>query len=160
MNKVSCNKYALILFLLKILSYNNHVAVQKIFCSGLEITCILLASWVGLPLPTWSGPYHPCIFSPGKITIGFFVLKILGEEIRDLLDSVSVIKSVTANGHSGKVYGTERPLVQIRELSNGVITLTGSNEVAVSTLHEMVACLKQGSLCRATGSTKMNNQSR
>ncbi|XP_065875238.1 kinesin-like protein KIN-4A isoform X1 [Euphorbia lathyris] len=86
-------------------------------------------------------------------------IEILKEEVRDLLDSVSVTKSMTANGHSGKVSVPGRPPIQIRESSNGVITLAGSNEVAVSTLHEMAACLEQGSLCRATGSTNMNNQS-
>ncbi|WCJ31215.1 Kinesin-like protein KIN-4A [Euphorbia peplus] len=86
-------------------------------------------------------------------------IEILKEEVRDLLDSVSMTKPMTANGHSGKVSVPGRPPIQIRESSNGVITLAGSSEVAVSTLHEMAACLEQGSLCRATGSTNMNNQS-
>lgn len=87
-------------------------------------------------------------------------IEILKEEVRDLLDSVSVSKSVTANGHAGKVSISGRPPIQIRESSNGVITLAGSTEVAVNTLQEMAACLEQGSLSRATGSTNMNNQSR
>ena len=87
-------------------------------------------------------------------------LKIFKEEVRDLLDYVSMSKSVIANGHSGKLTVPGRPSIQIRESSNGVITLAGSTEVAVSTLQEMAACLEQGSLCRATGSTNMNNQSR
>ncbi|KAF2283754.1 hypothetical protein GH714_014887 [Hevea brasiliensis] len=78
------------------------------------------------------------------------ILKILKEEVRDLLDTVSVSKSVAANGH-GKVAIPGRPSIQIRESSNGVITLAGSTEVAVSTLQEMAACLEQGSLTRATG---------
>ncbi|GAY50296.1 hypothetical protein CUMW_125500 [Citrus unshiu] len=86
-------------------------------------------------------------------------IEILKEEVRDLLDSVSVSKSVTANGHAGKVSIPGRPPIQIRESSNGVITLAGSTEVAVNTLQEMAACLEQGSLSRATGSTNMNNQS-
>lgn len=86
-------------------------------------------------------------------------IEILKEEVRDLLDSVSVSKSVTANGHAGKVAIPGRPPIQIRESSNGVITLAGSTEVAVNTLQEMAACLEQGSLSRATGSTNMNNQS-
>lgn len=89
-------------------------------------------------------------------------MKIFKEEVRDLLDSVSVSKSVTANGNgpAGKVAIPGRPPIQIRESSNGVITLAGSIEVAVSSLQEMSACLEQGSLSRATGSTNMNNQSR
>ncbi|KAL5753019.1 hypothetical protein ACOSP7_023194 [Xanthoceras sorbifolium] len=86
-------------------------------------------------------------------------IEILKEEVRDLLDSVSMSKSVIANGHSGKVTVPGRPPIQIRESSNGVITLAGSTEVAVSTLQEMAACLELGSLSRATGSTNMNNQS-
>lgn len=69
-------------------------------------------------------------------------------------------KVETANGHAGKVTAPGRQLVQIRETSNGAITVTGSTEVSVSTLHEMSTCLEQGSLNRATGSTNMNNQSR
>ncbi|KAK1587858.1 hypothetical protein Q3G72_017552 [Acer saccharum] len=86
-------------------------------------------------------------------------IEIFKEEVRDLLDYVSMSKSMIANGHSGKVTVPGRPSIQIRESSNGVITLAGSTEVAVSTLQEMAACLEQGSLCRATGSTNMNNQS-
>ncbi|KAH8503338.1 hypothetical protein Peur_067095 [Populus x canadensis] len=86
-------------------------------------------------------------------------IEILREEVRDLLDSASESKSVAANGHAGKVAVPGKSPIQIREASNGVITLAGSTEVAVSTLQEMAACLEQGSLCRATGSTNMNNQS-
>lgn len=86
-------------------------------------------------------------------------MKILKEEVKDLLDTVSVSKSVAVNGH-GKVAVPGRPSIQIRESSNGVITLAGSTEVAVSTIQEMAGCLEQGSLSRATGSTNMNNQSR
>lgn len=69
-------------------------------------------------------------------------------------------KQEAANGHAGKVTVPGKPLIQIRETSNGVITLAGSTEVSVSTYKEMAACLEQGSLSRATGSTNMNNQSR
>ncbi|KAG6674612.1 hypothetical protein I3842_15G052200 [Carya illinoinensis] len=86
-------------------------------------------------------------------------IEILKEEVRDLLDPTSLSKSETANGHSGKVPVTGKPPIQIRETSNGVITLAGSTEFSVSTLKEMATCLEQGSLCRATGSTNMNNQS-
>ena len=69
-------------------------------------------------------------------------------------------KPETANGHAGKVPVPGKPPIQIRESSNGVITLAGSTELSVSTLKEMATCLEQGSLSRATGSTNMNNQSR
>ncbi|KAK7383166.1 hypothetical protein VNO78_28838 [Psophocarpus tetragonolobus] len=86
-------------------------------------------------------------------------IEILKEEVRDLLDPSSMNKSETANGHAGKVNIPGKPPIQIRESSNGVITLAGSTEVSVTTLKEMAACLEQGSLSRATGSTNMNNQS-
>lgn len=80
--------------------------------------------------------------------------------MRDLLDPATLNKSDTANGHAGKVNLPGKPPIQIRETSNGVITLAGSTEVSVCTFKEMAICLEQGSLCRATGSTNMNNQSR
>ncbi|XP_045804282.1 kinesin-like protein KIN-4A isoform X2 [Trifolium pratense] len=86
-------------------------------------------------------------------------IEILKEEVRDLLDPSSMNKSDTTNGHTGKVTIPGKPPIQIREASNGVITLAGSTEVSVATLKEMSACLEQGSLSRATGSTNMNNQS-
>ncbi|XP_021759534.1 kinesin-like protein KIN-4A [Chenopodium quinoa] len=84
-------------------------------------------------------------------------IEIHKEEVRDLLDSFLSTKSETAN--AGKVNIPGKPPIQIRESSNGVITLAGSTEVEVRSLKEMAACLEQGSLCRATGSTNMNNQS-
>ncbi|KAI4316678.1 hypothetical protein L6164_024634 [Bauhinia variegata] len=86
-------------------------------------------------------------------------IEILKEEVRDLLDSSPMSKPETANGHAGKVTLPGKPPIQIRETSNGVITLAGSTEVSVTTLKEMAACLEQGSLSRATGSTNMNSQS-
>ncbi|XP_020202434.1 kinesin-like protein KIN-4A isoform X1 [Cajanus cajan] len=88
-------------------------------------------------------------------------IEILKEEVRDLLDAVSMGKSETSNsnGHSGKVTIPGKSPITIRETSNGVITLAGTTEVAVSTLQEMSGYLEQGSLNRATGSTNMNNQS-
>lgn len=86
-------------------------------------------------------------------------IEILKEEVQDLLDPTSLCRSDTTNGHSGKVTVPGKPPIQIRETSNGVITLAGSTEVNVTTLKEMAACLEQGSLSRATGSTNMNNQS-
>ncbi|OIW09457.1 hypothetical protein TanjilG_22731 [Lupinus angustifolius] len=86
-------------------------------------------------------------------------IEILKEEVRDLLDPSSTGKLENGNGHAGKVNVPGKPPIQIRETSNGVITLAGSTEVSVATLKEMAACLEQGSLSRATGSTNMNNQS-
>ncbi|XP_075082311.1 kinesin-like protein KIN-4A isoform X4 [Nicotiana tabacum] len=86
-------------------------------------------------------------------------IEIHKEEVRDLLDAISVIRSETTNGHNGKVAIPGKPPIQIRESSNGVITLAGSTERSVKTLKEMADCLEQGSLSRATGSTNMNNQS-
>ncbi|XP_057429249.1 kinesin-like protein KIN-4A isoform X2 [Lotus japonicus] len=86
-------------------------------------------------------------------------IEILKEEVRDLMDLSSMSKPETANGHAGKITSHGKPPIQIRETSNGVITLAGSTEVSVTTLKEMAACLEQGSLSRATGSTNMNNQS-
>ncbi|CAO2833966.1 unnamed protein product, partial [Amaranthus hypochondriacus] len=84
-------------------------------------------------------------------------IEIHKEEVRDLLDSSLSTKSETTN--TGKVNVPGKPPIQIRESSNGVITLAGSTEVEVRSLKEMAACLEQGSLSRATGSTNMNNQS-
>ncbi|XP_011074401.1 kinesin-like protein KIN-4A [Sesamum indicum] len=86
-------------------------------------------------------------------------IEIHKEEVRDLLESSSASKQEIANGHAGKITIPGRPPIQIRETSNGVITLAGSTECSVKTLKEMADCLEQGSLNRATGSTNMNNQS-
>ncbi|KAL8487529.1 hypothetical protein ACS0TY_024002 [Phlomoides rotata] len=86
-------------------------------------------------------------------------IEILKEEVRDLLESNSVNKTEIVNGHATKVTSPGKPPIQIRETSNGVITLAGSTECSVKTLKEMTDCLEQGSLGRATGSTNMNNQS-
>lgn len=79
--------------------------------------------------------------------------------MRDLLDQSCVGKADAFNVPAGKTV-PGKPPVQIRETSNGVITLAGSTEVDVRTQSEMASCLEQGSLNRATGSTNMNNQSR
>ncbi|KAL0432526.1 UNVERIFIED_CONTAM: Kinesin-like protein KIN-4A [Sesamum latifolium] len=86
-------------------------------------------------------------------------IEIHKEEVRDLLEPSSASKQEIANGHAGKITIPGRPPIQIRETSNGVITLAGSTECGVKTLKEMADCLEQGSLNRATGSTNMNNQS-
>ncbi|KAI7755406.1 hypothetical protein M8C21_005574 [Ambrosia artemisiifolia] len=82
-------------------------------------------------------------------------IEILKEEVRDLLDN----KSDLTNGQNGKTNVPGKPPIQIRETSNGVITLAGTTECSVKTLKEMTDCLEHGSLSRATGSTNMNNQS-
>ena len=76
-----------------------------------------------------------------------------------MLDPTSLNKSDTSSVNTGKVNVLRKPSIQIHESSNGVISLAESNEVSVSTLKEMVACLEQGSLSKATRSTNMNNQS-
>ncbi|KAJ3693290.1 hypothetical protein LUZ60_008770 [Juncus effusus] len=102
-------------------------------------------------------------------------IEILKEEVRDLLDPSlqstgktenntnnhnTSTAAANGNGHGGRAASVPgKSPVQIREGSNGVITLAGSTEVHVSTQKEMAACLDQGSVNRATGSTNMNNQS-
>uniref|UniRef100_A0A1D1ZCR1 Chromosome-associated kinesin KIF4 n=2 Tax=Anthurium amnicola TaxID=1678845 RepID=A0A1D1ZCR1_9ARAE len=92
-----------------------------------------------------------------QIRVSF--IEILKEEVRDLLDPSSIGKADAFNGHAGRATLPGKPPVQIRESSNGVITLAGSTEIDVRTQKEMALCLEQGSLSRATGSTNMNNQS-
>lgn len=67
----------------------------------------------------------------------------LQEEVRDLL---------FVDNHA------PRPVVTIRELPSGVV-LAGAVEREVKSLPEMAMVLEQGSLCRATASTNMNNRS-
>ncbi|EPS58048.1 hypothetical protein M569_16769, partial [Genlisea aurea] len=89
-------------------------------------------------------------------------IEIHKEEVRDLLDTSSCAthkQQEIANGNGAKVMIPGRPPIQIRETSNGVITLAGTTECSVKSLKEMADCLEQGSLNRATGSTNMNNQS-
>ncbi|KAG9145978.1 hypothetical protein Leryth_015617 [Lithospermum erythrorhizon] len=86
-------------------------------------------------------------------------IEIHKEEVRDLLDSSAINRSEPMNGQANKVTVPGKPPIQIRETSNGVITLAGCTECSVKTLKEMADCLVQGSLNRATGSTNMNNQS-
>lgn len=86
-------------------------------------------------------------------------IEILKEEVKDLLDPGSLGKVELGNVHVTKVAIPCKPPIQIREGSNGVITLAGTTEVDVQTQKEMAVCLEQGSYNRATGSTNMNNQS-
>lgn len=61
---------------------------------------------------------------------------------------------------STKAMTSGKPPIQIRETTNGGITLAGVTETDVTSQAEMALCLEQGSLCRATGSTMMNTRSR
>lgn len=88
--------------------------------------------------------------------------------MHDLLDPNPPSAEIPpGNGMVGLGFGgglrtlaTVKPPIQIRETSNGGITLAGVTEADVNSLDEMAACLEQGSLCRATGSTNMNSSSR
>lgn len=88
-------------------------------------------------------------------------IEILKEEVHDLLDPnpPSVTKPEIMSSPNGKSTVPGKSPIQIRENSNGVITLAGSTEIDVSTQKEMAACLAQGSSSRATGSTNMNSHS-
>lgn len=94
-------------------------------------------------------------------------MQILKEEIHDLLDPSppAATKPELANGAglfggSLKLTGPTKTPIQIRETTNGGITIAGITETVVNNISEMAGCLDQGSLCRATGSTNMNTSSR
>ena len=70
------------------------------------------------------------------------------------------IKCDAINGVVSKTVTSGKPQIQIRENTNGEITLAGVSELGVDSLEEMAACLERGSLCRATASTNMNTRSR
>lgn len=91
-----------------------------------------------------------------QIRVSF--IEILKEEVHDLLDPNPPASEANFGGGS-KATSIGKPPIQIRETSNGGITLAGVTETDVKSLEEMAACLEQGSLCRATGSTNMNSQS-
>nr|AMS24212.1 kinesin 4-Ic protein [Marsilea vestita] len=88
-------------------------------------------------------------------------IEILKEEVHDLLDPNPPIalKSEPGNGAGSKAGPVGKPPIQIRENTNGEITLAGVTEVDVRSQMEMGNCLEQGSLCRATASTNMNSRS-
>eukprot|EP01018_Ginkgo_biloba_P022483 Gb_12260 [translate_table: standard] len=95
-----------------------------------------------------------------QIRVSF--IEILKEEVHDLLDPNPpvAVKFDTNNGLGcGKPAVPVKPPIQIRENSNGGITLAGVTEADVSSQEEMASFLAHGSLCRATGSTNMNSQS-
>jgi hypothetical protein len=86
-------------------------------------------------------------------------MQILKEEVHDLLDPNAPVAEANFGG-GPKISTVGKPPIQIRETSSGGITLAGVTETDVKSLEEMAGCLEQGSLCRATGSTNMNSQSR
>lgn len=94
-----------------------------------------------------------------QIRVSF--IEILKEEVHDLLDPNPpiAIKSDSSNCFGSKTGAPGKPPIQIRENTNGEITLAGVTEIDVGSLEEMAACLEQGSLCRATASTNMNSRS-
>ncbi|KAL2652560.1 hypothetical protein R1flu_020688 [Riccia fluitans] len=99
-----------------------------------------------------------------QIRVSF--IEILKEEVHDLLDPSppATVKAELTNGGgfgsgSSKNLTGGKPPIQIRETSNGGITLAGVTETDVASQSEMAICLEQGSLCRATGSTNMNTRS-
>eukprot|EP00249_Psilotum_nudum_P028851 c38815_g1_i1 orf=3-314(-) len=81
-------------------------------------------------------------------------IEILKEEVHDLLDPnpPSVVKMEMSNGFGLKPTALLKQPIQIRETTNGGITLAGVTELEVSNLDEMATCLEQGALCRATAS--------
>ena len=92
----------------------------------------------------------------------FFINQILKEEVHDLLDPNPVVttKCEATNGFVTKSGTAGKPQIQIRENTNGEITLAGVSELDVDSLQEMAACLERGSLCRSTACTNMNTRSR
>lgn len=78
----------------------------------------------------------------------------------DLLDPNSAVLSRGEVSNVTKTVVPTRVPIQIRETVNGGITLAGVTEAEVRSKEEMASYLSRGSLCRATGSTNMNSQSR
>ncbi|KAJ7517209.1 hypothetical protein O6H91_21G014700 [Diphasiastrum complanatum] len=100
-----------------------------------------------------------------QIRVSF--IEILKEEVHDLLDlnPPAIVKSDACNSGGAFGSGAVKSMlpgklpIQIRETTNGGITLAGVTEVDVRSLQEMASCLEQGSLSRATASTNMNSRS-
>ncbi|BDA42916.1 Kinesin-like protein KIN-4C [Coccomyxa sp. Obi] len=78
-----------------------------------------------------------------SVRVGF--VEIFNEEIRDLL--------------SPDLAAATSPSVHIREVVGGGVCLAGAHEKDVTSKEEMAAVLEQGSRCRATASTGMNQRS-
>ena len=88
------------------------------------------------------------------------IFQIFKEEVFDLLDPSPSVLSRGDGVAQAKPGGPARAPIQIRETSNGGISLAGVTEAEVRTKEEMASFLLRGSLSRATGSTNMNSQSR
>ncbi|GLC45179.1 hypothetical protein PLESTB_000427200 [Pleodorina starrii] len=78
------------------------------------------------------------------VTVRVSFVEIHKEEVKDLLLPAST---------------GPRPAVTIRETPNGDVSLYGAVEREVRTREEMADVLEQGTLCRSTASTSMNNRS-
>ncbi|CAL5332676.1 unnamed protein product [Camellia sinensis] len=88
-------------------------------------------------------------------------IEIFKEEVFDLLDqSPPALSRGDGVSLAKPAGGPARVPIQIRETTNGGITLAGVTEAEVRTKEEMASFLLRGSLARATGSTNMNSQSR
>ncbi|RHN70194.1 putative plus-end-directed kinesin ATPase [Medicago truncatula] len=83
-------------------------------------------------------------------------IEIFKEEVYDLLDPNYSRGDIAS---TAKITLPNRVPIQIRETTNGGITLAGVAEPEVKTKEEMASYLSTGSLSRATGSTNMNSQS-
>lgn len=77
-----------------------------------------------------------------------------------MLDQNSTISLRTEGASQPRPAIPARVPIQIRETTNGGITLAGVTEAEVRSKEEMASFLARGSLSRATGSTNMNSQSR
>ncbi|KAL3340201.1 hypothetical protein AABB24_028698 [Solanum stoloniferum] len=93
-----------------------------------------------------------------ELLIRVSFIEIFKEEVFDLLDQ-NAIAFCKTDGAAKPTGGPARVPIQIRETVHGGITLAGVTEAEVRTKEEMACFLLQGSVARATGSTKMNSQS-
>ena len=84
-----------------------------------------------------------------EFTVKVQFLELYGDDIRDLLDSVSVDR---ATGHQNK-------MLKISEAKNGSISVTGLKAELVSSKAECTALLNKGIAQRMTAQTQMNEAS-
>ena len=63
------------------------------------------------------------------------------------------------NGNGKGTWPSQVP-IQMRETANSGILLAGVTEAEVTSQEVMASFLIRGSMCRATGSTNMNSQSK
>ncbi|URE33587.1 CXC [Musa troglodytarum] len=95
-----------------------------------------------------------CMKGTTEFLVRVSFTEIFKEEVFDLLDPQS-----RTDGTSLVKPAVPRAPIQIRETANGGITLAGVTEAEVKSKEEMASYLTRGSICRATASTNMNNQS-